>query len=72
MVQAPANELGDGLVNLGTDPGHRGFGDPGLVTEGFDQVVDFPGGDTIDPGLTDHRVQCLVDSSAWGQQGGEE
>lgn len=39
---------------------------------GLDRVVDGAGGDAVDAGLHDDRVEGLVDAAAALQQGGEE
>lgn len=72
VVEAACQEVGDGLVDLGADPRHGRTAHTGLVAQGAHQLVDLTGGDAVDPGLADHRVQGLVDPSARRKQGGEE
>ena len=72
VVQAAGEELLDALVNVLADPGDRGPGDPGLIAQGLDQVVDLARGDPFDPRGADHRVQGLVHPPARVEQGREE
>ncbi|MPM56890.1 hypothetical protein SDC9_103707 [bioreactor metagenome] len=62
VVQDPAAELADGLVDLGADARDLRTGDPGGVAEGLEQLVDLAGRDAVDPGLADHHPQGLVDA----------
>ena len=59
-------------VQVGTDAGDLGLGDAGVDSQGADQVVDSAGGDSVDVGLHDHRVQGPVDPAATLEQGRKE
>src|SRR3546814_20904058 len=56
------------LIDLGADSRYRRPADSGVVTQGAHQLVDLPSGHPVDPGLTDPRVESLVDSTAGVQQ----
>src|SRR3546814_11272942 len=60
------------LIDLGADSRYRRPADAGVVTQGAHQLVDLPSGHPVDPGLTDYRVESLVDSTAGVQQRREE
>lgn len=55
-----------------TLPRNRRPGEAGVVAQCPDRLVDFPGGDPVDPGLADHRVERLVDPPTWVRQRREE
>lgn len=69
MGQGPGTEL---LDVIGANAGDLGLGDAGIVSEGADQVVHRPGGDAVDVGLHDHRVQSPVEPPAAFEQSWEE
>jgi hypothetical protein len=65
-------ERGDNLVEAGADPRYFGLADGGVDAERGDQVVDRPGGGTVDVGLNHHRIQRLVDASRRSEDDREE
>lgn len=71
VIQWPVGEFCDDLVEVLADPGHAGSADAVVIAEGFDDLVDFAGGDPVDPGLADHRVEGFVDAFTGVEQGGE-
>jgi hypothetical protein len=72
VVQLPGAERADGLVQSGTDPRHLGLADARVDPHGFDQIVDRPGGDTVDVGLHHHHVQGMIDAAAGLEDDREE
>ena len=72
VIQWPVGEFCDDLVEVLADPGHAGSADAVVIAEGFDDLVDFAGGDPVDPGLADHRVEGFVDAFTGVEQGGEK
>src|SRR3546814_10087494 len=71
-IDASVQELVHRLIDLGADSRYRRPADAGVVTQGAHQLVDLPSGHPVDPGLTDYRVESLVDSTAGVQQRREE
>jgi hypothetical protein len=72
VVQRPGAERDELVVQVLADAGDLALGDPGVRTEGLDQVVDRTRGDAVDVGLHDDRVQGLVDPAPPLQKRGEE
>jgi hypothetical protein len=72
MGQRPGPERGHLMIELDTDPGDLGLGDPTVDAQGLDQVVDLAGGGAVHIGLHHHRQQRPVDATAWLQQRREE
>ena len=58
--QAAVAERGDLAVQVRADPRHLRLADPGIGTEGLDQVVDLAGRRAVQIGLHDHGEQRLV------------
>jgi hypothetical protein len=70
VIQGPAPERVELFVEAGADPRHLALGYAGVRAEGFDQVVDGAGGDSVDVGLHDDCVEGLVDAApAFGRLG---
>ncbi|MDQ0791493.1 hypothetical protein QFZ64_006990 [Streptomyces sp. B3I8] len=72
VVQRTCPERVQLFVQGRADPGHLALGHPDVGAEGFDQVVDRPGGHTVDLCLHDHRVEGLIDAPSalrggWGR-----
>jgi hypothetical protein len=70
-IEGPGSERVEFFVETGADPRHLALRYAGFRAEGFDQVVDGAGRDTVDVGLRDDRVEGLVDAGAgvpadWG------
>lgn len=72
VIGPELQELLHRLVISRADPRNRRPGEAGVVAQCPDRLVDFPGGDPVDPGLADHRVECLVDPPTWVRQRREE
>ncbi|CDK01732.1 hypothetical protein MIC448_820029 [Microbacterium sp. C448] len=72
VIDPAREELLHGFVDLTADPRHRRPGDAGVVAQRPDQLIDLAGGHPVDPGLTDHRVERLVDPTTRVQQRREE
>ena len=72
LGQRPVPERADLLIEVRTDPGDLGLGDPGVRTQRLDEVIDLPRRNPVQVGLHDHREQRLVDPSATFEQAGEE
>lgn len=72
VAQGAVTECCDAFVQPGADPGHFGLGDPGVTTQGGDQIIDRAGRHAVHVGLHDHRIQGLVDATTSFQQRREE
>jgi hypothetical protein len=64
VAQCPGAEGLDLAVQARADPGNLGLRDAGIHAQGGDEVIDAAGGDPVDVGLHDHRVQRLVNAPA--------
>ena len=65
-------ERADFSVEVLADAGHLRFGDAGVGTEGFDEVIDLAGRDTVQVGLHHDGVEGLIDAAAPLEQRREE
>jgi hypothetical protein len=72
LGQGAVPERPNFLVEVRTDAGDLGLGDPGIGAERLDQVVDLAGRDAVQVGLHDHREQRLVDPAPPFEQAGKE
>ncbi len=72
VIQRPLLERGQFLVQLAADAGDLGLGDPAVRTQGFDQVIDRAGRDTVHVCLHHHGEQRPVDPPPTFQQRREE
>ena len=71
-LQWPIQEGLHLLVDLLTDATHLRLGDAALGAQRRHQGIDLAGGDAVDVGLHDHRVQGLIDPAARLQDRGNE
>ena len=73
-VQAAGQELVHALVDLLADPRDRGPGDPRLVAQGLDEVVDLAGGDPLDSGRSRSRRIWALSTRlrGWSREGKNE
>ena len=58
------------IIQVLCDSRNLAFVDP-AQTQGFNQVIDFTGADTLDVGLLNHGQQGMFAALAWFQQAGE-
>lgn len=65
VVQAAGAEGSDDLVQSAADTRDLGLGDARVDAQRGNQVIDSAGRHAGDVGLHHHRVQRLVDATAW-------
>ncbi len=72
MVQRPAQEGFDLLVEALADAAHLRFGDAARPAQHLHQGIDLPGRYAAGVGLHHHGVERLVDQAAWLQPAGKK